>query len=71
VLEAAERAGNLSWALRELAEGSERRLGYRMQALAQVLFPLIVILIGGIVFLLAVAYFSPLIRLVEELARIE
>jgi hypothetical protein len=30
-----------------------------------------VILIGGIVFLLAVAYFSPLIRLVQELARIE
>ena len=68
VLESAQRAGNLPWALRELAESGERQTIYRLQAWSQALFPLIVISLGGLVFLLAVAYFSPLIALIQELA---
>ncbi|HEV3168233.1 MAG TPA: type II secretion system F family protein, partial [Isosphaeraceae bacterium] len=67
VLESAQRAGNVPWALRELAESSQRRLVYRLQALTQLLFPLVVIGIGGVVFLMAVAYFSPLVTLIREL----
>ncbi|HEX8202508.1 MAG TPA: type II secretion system F family protein [Isosphaeraceae bacterium] len=67
VLEAAERVGNLPWALRELAEGIERRSGVRFQAWSQVLFPLIVMGLGGLVALFAVAYFLPLVQLIQRL----
>jgi type II secretory pathway component PulF len=68
VLEAAQRAGNLAWALRTLADAHERRLGYRLQALSQLLLPAVVILAGGVVGLFAVGYFLPLIHLIRTLA---
>jgi protein transport protein HofC len=68
VLESAERAGNLGWALRVLADANDRSLGYRLQALSQILFPVVVALMGVLVAFLAVAYFLPLVRLIETLA---
>jgi protein transport protein HofC len=67
VLESAQRAGNLSWALREMADGSDRRLGYRLEVWTHVLFPLAVLGIGFVVFLLVAGYFSPLVKLIAEL----
>jgi protein transport protein HofC len=67
VLESARRVGNLSWALRETAENGERRLAYRLQTWVQALFPLFVLLIGALVFVVAVGYFSPLVILIERL----
>jgi protein transport protein HofC len=69
VLDAARKAGNLPWALRETAESAERRLAYRLQAWVQALFPFFLILIGALVFVIAVGYFSPLVLLIERLAR--
>ena len=69
VLDSALRAGNLPWALRELAEGTERRLNYRLQAWSQFLVPAVVLAVGTMVALLAMAYFLPLITLIEGLAR--
>ena len=54
VLEAAQRAGNLAWALRALADSHDRQLGYRLQVLAQLIFPLIVLGVGVLVGLAAV-----------------
>ena len=68
VLASAQRVGNLGWALHELADGNERRLGYRLQVWLQVLFPAVMILVGLTVFAIAVAYFQPLTRLIEVLA---
>ncbi len=68
VLDAARRAGNLPWALRELAETGERRFGYQLQVWSQVLFVLAMLGLGTLVFLIAVAYFSPLTTLIERLA---
>ena len=68
VLVAAQRVGNLEWALREMAESSDRRLGYRLKFWLQMLFPLLILGLGAVVFLFAVAYFSPLVRLIEALA---
>ena len=68
VLSAAQRVGNLSWALREMAESNERRLGYRLQFWLQMLFPLAVIALGALVFVFCVAYFAPLVRLIEVLS---
>ena len=49
LLESARRAGNLPWALRELADGSARRLGYRLQAVGHVLMTLGLLTLGGFV----------------------
>lgn len=68
MLESAERAGNLAWALRTIAEGYERRLGFRLTALSQFLLPAIVLLMGAAVGLVTIAYFLPLVELIQRLA---
>jgi type II secretory pathway component PulF len=67
VLEAAQRAGNLAWALREMADSSRRRLNYRLYALLQVLFPLVILAFGALVFVFVAAYFMPMIALISRL----
>jgi type II secretory pathway component PulF len=68
VLGSAASVGNLPWALRELAETSERRQTNRIQSALQTLFPLVVILIGLAIALLTLAYFLPLVILIGELS---
>ncbi len=68
VLASAASVGNLAWACRELADTAERRQQLRMQVLTQTLFPLAVIVIGLVIALLAVAYFIPLVTLIQSLA---
>jgi type II secretory pathway component PulF len=67
LLESAKRVGNLPWALRQAAERNERRLMYRIQAWVQWVMPLILICVGGIVFIVAFAYFTPLLFLISRL----
>ncbi|MDB5351528.1 MAG: type secretory pathway, component PulF [Planctomycetota bacterium] len=70
VIHSAERVGNLAWALRETAASGERRLSYRLQAVGQVLQPLLVVAMGGLVLLFAVTYFRPLVRLIDAVAEV-
>ncbi|MFO0958646.1 MAG: type II secretion system F family protein [Isosphaeraceae bacterium] len=67
ILDSAEKAGNLPWALRTVASGYERRFGYGLQVFAQFLLPLIVVGVGAIVGLFAVGYFLPLVELIRRL----
>jgi len=67
VLTSAAAVGNLGWALSELAETTERRLATRFRAMVQTLFPLVVVLLGMVVFFMAVAYFLPLVQLIKRL----
>jgi protein transport protein HofC len=67
VLASAASVGNLAWALRELAETSERRMLIRVQAAAQTIFPLVVILMGLVIGFMALAYFLPLVKLIGGL----
>ena len=69
VLTSAQRAGNLAWALRELAETGDRRWAYRLQAWTQIFFVLAMMALGGLVFIIAVAYFAPLTTLITKLAQ--
>ena len=71
MLGSAQRVGNLAWALREMAESNERRLGYRLQFWLQLLFPMLLICLGAVVFVLVVAYFCPLVSLIEALVRMK
>jgi protein transport protein HofC len=68
LLESARRVGNLPWALRQIAESGERRLTYRVQMIVQWLLPLFILAVGTLVFFLIVAYFTPLLVLIEKLA---
>jgi type II secretory pathway component PulF len=68
VLKAAERAGNLAWALEEMADRALRREIYRVQVLLQVLFPLALLAVAALVFLFVVGLFLPLVTLIESLA---
>jgi type II secretory pathway component PulF len=67
VLVSAAKVGNLSWALTELASSAERRLATQCQILIQTLFPLVVVMLGMVVFVMAVAYFMPLIQIIQGL----
>lgn len=65
LLESAQRAGNVVWALHAAAESIDRRSGYRLQAWIQFLTPAAVIATGAVVGLIVVAYFLPLVHLIE------
>jgi type II secretory pathway component PulF len=68
MLESAQRAGNLSWAMTETADSLRRRFAYRLQALAQTAFPFVVIVYGMIVGFIVIALFMPLIKLIVDLS---
>lgn len=67
ILQAAQRVGNLPWALTEMADSMRRRLAYRVQATAQMLFPSTVVLMGLMVLFVVVALFLPLVTLIQKL----
>jgi type II secretory pathway component PulF len=67
VIAAAGRAGNLSWALRELAESNRRRWGYRAVVWLQILFPVVIVSVGFLVALYVVGYFLPLVTLIQSM----
>jgi type II secretory pathway component PulF len=68
VLRAAQGAGNLPWALEEMAESLLRREVYRWQAWYNIISPVIVLLMGGIVAYICVALFIPLVGLIQGLS---
>jgi len=66
VLDAAERVGNLAWALRTLADSQERRRGYRLQVAVQFFWPFAILSIGLVVGFIVIAGFLPLVELVSR-----
>jgi len=67
LLQSAARVGNLAWAMRETAAGTERRISYRVAAWLQVAFPVVVLVFGGVVLVVVVGLFIPLVALIEKL----
>ncbi len=68
VLRAAERAGNLEWALEEMAQSNLRRLAFRYRALLNVVFPLVILLFGGVMAVVAASLLFPLFTVIRQLA---
>lgn len=66
VLRAAERAGNLSWALNEMADSSVRRWRYRILASSNLLLPVALVVLSITVAWIAVEVFTPLVTLIQE-----
>ncbi len=69
VLTSAQRAGNLRWAIRELIATAERRWSFRLLGMMQIVFIGVLLIFGAFVLLLAVAYFAPLITLIQRLSQ--
>lgn len=68
VLVAAERVGNLPWALRNVAEHTERRAEYRKRLTYELLQPAAIVLIGLLIGYIVIALFMPLMKLVADLS---
>jgi type II secretory pathway component PulF len=68
LLQTAERAGNLPWALRSVARRLEKRAVYRLAAAVQVLYPVLIVLLGSLVAFVMVSLFVPLVKLIEGLS---
>ncbi len=68
VLEAAERTGNIAWALEEMADSGMRRWIFRLRIVLNVLFPILVLVLGLIVAFLVIGLFVPLTSLIEGLS---
>ena len=67
-LSSAQRVGNLAWALNELAEIRERRLSHRCRFFLEAFRPVPVLIAGALVFFLVVAFFMPIVKLVNDLS---
>lgn len=67
VLQAAERVGNLPWAMDELADSVLRRFALWLKAAVGIVFPIVILAFGGLVFVVSAAIFLPLIAMIEQL----
>jgi len=67
VLNAAERSGNLEWALEEMADSSLRRLAYRLRLVIGIVFPLVLVAFGAVVALFVIGLFVPLVSMIQSL----
>ncbi len=68
VLHTAERAGNLPWAIRAVANLRDRRLQHRLDIVMQFLRPALVLLLGAAVGFICIATFAPLTKLLNDLS---
>lgn len=68
VLAAAERNGNLSWALAEMGDSFDRRAEFQLKAIGEFALPLLLTLVGLSVAIFVVAYFMPLVNVIRSLS---
>ena len=69
LLAAAERVGNLPWALRFLADRRDSRRRRAIAVAFEVFQPLLVIGLGCVVFFVFIGMFMPLIKLIDDLSK--
>jgi protein transport protein HofC len=69
LLNTAEKVGNLPWALREIAARREKLMLYRFANRLQIVYPLIILLLGSFVAFYAISLFIPLVKLISGLSR--
>jgi type II secretory pathway component PulF len=67
VLNAAQRCGNVEWALEEMADSSVRRLIYRWQLVLNIAFPAVLLSFGLLVAFFVIGFFLPLVSLIQSL----
>lgn len=68
VLGAAQRAGNLAWAMKGIAESIERRAEFRYYVVMQFVQPALLVGMGTVVGMFCVGIFLPLVELLNKLS---
>jgi len=68
LIETAQRAGNLPWALDTLADSLDRRWLFRLATIMELLRPVAILFLGAIVGFVAIAMFMPLVKLLNDLS---
>ncbi len=68
LIEAAQRAGNLPWALELLAESLDRRWLFRLAAAMELLRPVAILALGVVVAFVVIGLFMPLVKLLNDLS---
>ncbi|QDT24827.1 type II secretion system F family protein [Gimesia panareensis] len=68
LLQSAQRAGNLSWALKAIAKSIERRINYRMMLLREYLEPAFIVGLGALVGIIVIGLFLPLVSVISSQA---
>lgn len=68
LIAAAQRVGNLPWALREIADVREKRYVFRVDTLVQLFRPIPIIVVGMFVGWVCIAMFLPVVKLVNDLS---
>jgi type II secretory pathway component PulF len=68
LLESAQAVGNLPWTLEALADSLERRWSYRFQAVLELIGPMIILVLGVVVGIAAIAFFLPLVKMLNDLS---
>jgi len=66
LLQSAQRAGNLSWALKAIARSIERRINYRMMLVREYVEPAFIVGLGALVGIIVIGLFLPLVRLISH-----
>ncbi|MFM1802537.1 MAG: Type secretion system protein [Planctomycetota bacterium] len=61
-------AGRVSWALDQLADGIESRRNYQFRLMNELMTPALTLLIASLVLITCMAYFGPLVKLIQALA---
>jgi type II secretory pathway component PulF len=68
LLSAAERTGNLPWALDEMGDSFLRRSEYRLKVWGELAMPLLLLVFGLSVALYVIARFVPLTTIINDLS---
>ncbi|QDU12320.1 Putative type II secretion system protein F [Gimesia maris] len=68
LLQSAQRAGNLSWALKAIAKGIERRINYRLALIREYLEPAFILSVGCLVGIFVIGLFLPLVTIMHALS---
>jgi type II secretory pathway component PulF len=62
-----DRLGNRPWTLKQLARGKQRRTSRRLERLASLVLPVMVVLLGAFVLFQALSLFVPLVQIIINL----
>ncbi len=64
LMEASAKVGNRPWAMGQLAACKRRRMRRRLELLGQLVHPAAVLLLGGVVFVMFLSVFVPLVKII-------
>lgn len=69
LIDAAQRVGNLPWALREIADVREKRYVFRVDTMVQLFRPIPILAVGLLVGWVCIAMFLPIVKLANDLSK--